>query len=108
MQNHTSPALSLSLPSITPHAQQRMAQRNVMPEHIQFVLDHGIRYHAAGSLHVYLRRKDIPQQYRKQSPLMRLEGTNVVLCRHGATVLTVWRNRQKGNKHIKRKPNFER
>lgn len=94
------------VPTLSTHARRRMAQRNVKIEHVQFVLDYGTPYHVAGTLHVYLRRKDIPQHRRHDPALMRLEGLAVVLCREASTVLTVWRNRQNGNKHIKHKSTY--
>lgn len=88
----------------TLHVQQRMAQRNISSEDLDFVLQYGESYHRAGALHVHLRRCDIPQRWRQQ--FSRLEGTTAVLNREGTAVITVHRNRQQGPRRIKKKTSF--
>ena len=89
---------------LTHHARLRMAQRNVSTNQVWFILAHGHRCHRAGVIHVHLRRKDIPADAKRQFAC--LEGTTVVLNREGTAVMTVWRNREKGMRHISRKPRF--
>lgn len=86
---------------LTDHALWRMAQRNISLEDVLFVLDHGQKLYRAGALFFYLRKCDIPQKARRQ--FGRLEGTTVVLSREAPLVLTVYRNRQSGLRHVKRK-----
>lgn len=88
---------------ITRHAQQRMAQRNVSLPDIFYVLQHGTRFYCAGTVQVHLRKIDVPYRDRKCQELSRLEGATVVLSRCNASVLTVWRNRQSGVHHIRKK-----
>ncbi len=83
------------------HAEKRMAQRNVSFEDIVFVLEHGRKLHKAGAVFFFLRKCDISQKRRRQ--FGRLEGTVVVLSRETTTIITVYRNRQKGLRRVKRK-----
>lgn len=92
--------------TFTHHARLRMAQRNVSLTQIWFILEHGHCYHRAGVVLVHLRRKDIPADHLANSHIACLEGTTVVLNRQGTIVMTVWRNRNKGMRHITRKPRF--
>ncbi len=92
--------------TVTNHAQLRMAQRNVTWPQLCFILEHGQRIRRAGVSLVYLRHKDIPTQLLAQNQFASLEGTAVVLNRQGTIVMTIWRNRAKGLRHIMRKPGF--
>ena len=71
---------------------------------------HGLKYHSAGVLHYYLRRKDIPESDRCYSQYSRLEGTTVLLDSYsGAEIITVYRNRSKhALKAIRRKAKYDR
>jgi hypothetical protein len=84
----------------TPHAEQRMAQRNLSDESIRFVLQYGQRYYKEGIIQVFLGTRDIPNDFRKQYG--RLEGT-VVLVSPSSTIITVYRNRKGGVQNIRRK-----
>lgn len=88
----------------TLHVQQRMAQRNISMDDLDFVLLYGEVFHRAGAVHVHLRRCDISERWYQQ--FGRLEGTTAVLNREGTTVLTVHRNRQQGPRRIKKKASF--
>lgn len=83
------------------HAGKRMAQRNLSLEDIDFVLDHGQRLHKAGAVFFFLGKCDIPDVWRRR--FERLEGTMLVLSNESNTLITVYRNRQKGLRHVKRK-----
>lgn len=87
------------------HAEKRMAQRNVSFEDVVFVLEFGRKLHKAGAVFYFLRKCDIPQGEQQFS---RLEGTTVVLSRETATIITVYRNRQKGLRRVKRKTDRSR
>lgn len=91
---------------ITDHARQRMAQRNVSKQQLSFILEHGQETHCAGARLVYLRRKDIPESCRRVDKFARLEGVTVVLSSDSPTVMTLWRNRRHGLRHIRRKPRY--
>jgi hypothetical protein len=92
------------IPALTPHAFQRAAQRNLSLADIRFVLDYGTPLHRAGAVHVHLRRKDLPGEDRRDQRLQQLVGTTLVLNRDQTCILTLYRNRQDGLRHIKRKP----
>lgn len=88
---------------LSAHARKRMAQRNLCRRDIAFILIHGTRFHRAGAIFVHLRRKDIPATHRSLNAYSRLEGTTVVLSRDEPTIMTLWRNRQRGLRHIQQK-----
>ncbi|MCA9943104.1 MAG: DUF4258 domain-containing protein [Ardenticatenaceae bacterium] len=90
----------------TKHALKRMAQRNVSAKQISFILGYGKEIHCAGARLVHLRRKDIPNSFRKADNFARLEGVTVVLSITDPVVMTVWRNRRHGMHHIRHKPPY--
>lgn len=90
----------------TNHARQRMAQRNVSDRQISFILEHGEEIHCAGARFVHLRRKDIPQPFRKVDDFAQLIGSTVVLSIADPVIMTVWRNRRHGLRHIRHKPRY--
>ena len=94
----------------TAHAVLRMAQRHVSSDEVQYVMLHGTKYHSAGVLHCYLRRKDIPECDLRFSQFSRLEGTTILLDPDsGKTVITVYRNRSKNAlKAIRRKAKYQK
>lgn len=89
---------------LTYHVEQRMAQRNLDWDDVHFVLQHGQRFHKAGAIHIFLRARDIPDELRAQKCFSRLEGTAIVVSRDDwGSIITVYRNRQNGAKHIRTK-----
>lgn len=88
----------------TDHARKRMAQRNVSEADILFILQHGHETHCAGTIMVACRHKDIPEERLIQDQFRRLDGVSVVMNRVEPVVITVWRNRKQGSRHIRRKP----
>jgi len=89
--------------TITTHAQQRMAQRNLSLSDIEFVLHYGQGFHRGGVVFFYLRHKDIPTDMLRDKDVAQLEGVAVVCSSDSSMVVTVWRNRQDGLRKIKRK-----
>ena len=85
------------------HAWLRMSQRNLSLTDVDFVLRHGQLHHRAGAVIVFLRDKDIPKNKRCHDHYIRLRGAVVVLSRDEPQIITVYRNREKGLKHINRK-----
>lgn len=85
------------------HAKQRMAQRNVSPNNIEFVLKNGQWFHRDGVIFVFLGNRDIQKSRELARKYERLEGTVVVLSRDASRVITVYRNRQQGLRKIKQK-----
>lgn len=83
---------------ITPHAAQRMAQRNLDAGDLAIVLRYGRQRHCAGAKFYFLGARDIPTELERT--LTRLVGTVIVTER--ATLTTVYRN-QDAWRDIKRK-----
>lgn len=98
------PAAASPLPEMTNHATRRAAQRNLSLADICFVLHYGQVFHRAGAIHICLRRKDLPVETQHDQRLHQLVGTVLVLNRRQTHILTLYRNRQRGLRHIKRKP----
>ena len=94
------------MPKLNWHARQRSAQRNVSAAEVQYVIDHGQRFHKAGALIYFLRRCDVPEDDLNDDERTRLMGTAVILTKDGRRVITIWRNRRDGLKHIKHKPKY--
>lgn len=93
---------------LTGHAERRMAQRNLSWEDIHIVLMCGQRFHKAGAIFIYLRSRDIPDDLLADNRFARLEGTTIVISRDDpGQILTVYRNRQGGASHIRRKKNHD-
>jgi hypothetical protein len=73
-----------------------MAQRNISIGDLQYVLEHGERVYKTGVTIYVLRKRDILQDDRKKSEIMRLEGTIVLtgFSQDGnLEVITIYRNK---------------
>ena len=93
--------------TISSHALHRLAQRNLSPTDIEYVLDHGRHIRNAKALFIYLARRDIPVADRSRSECTRLEGTVLVLDPWtGRHLTTAYRNRRTGIRDIKRKAKY--
>ena len=86
------------------HSSQRAAQRNVGEQDIDYVVRYGQRFHRAGAVFYFLRQCDIPANDQALDTVARLAGTAVVLSKDESTLITIWRNRRSGLKHIRQKP----
>jgi len=76
-----------------------------VPE-VEYVVDHGRRYHSGGVLHCFLGRRDIPSGDCRNDKFARLEGATVLLDPITTeTVITVYRNRS-APKKISRKAKY--
>ena len=89
------------------HALVRMSQNAIAQEEIHYVITHGQRFHRAGAVFFYLRKRDIPDWDRLDDRWMRLAGTAVILTKDRRLVITMWRSRNRGLRHIKRKTRYE-
>lgn len=84
------------VPLISAHARQRMAQRNIHPDDLAYVLAHGRRtWSGNGCQYIFLAQKDIPGD-DLAGRRAKLEGTTVVL--QVTRVVTVYRNRRAGRR----------
>jgi hypothetical protein len=92
--------------SMTAHAIKRAAQRNINSDDIVYVLKHGSKLHKAGACFYYLGGKDIPPTDRQEDEVSRLEGTTLVLDPEEKIIMTIYRNREKGLKEIRKKRNY--
>ena len=91
------------LPALTRHVHQRMAQRNLSCKDIGYMIGHGRTFHCSGAVLVHLCSKDIAAEDRADAAITRLEGATVVFDDSESVILTVWRNRNRGSRHISRK-----
>jgi polynucleotide 5'-kinase involved in rRNA processing len=82
--------------ALTKHAHLRMAQRNISPSDIEYVLEYGERIHATGAVVYILRKRDIPEDDRNKSEITRLEGTVILIGpkKDGKSeIITTYRNK---------------
>ncbi|MBA2598234.1 MAG: DUF4258 domain-containing protein [Chloroflexota bacterium] len=90
--------------TMSAHASQRLAQRNLTTEDVQYVYTHGRLHHTGKATFVHLGLRDIPQEDRRDDRFRRLEGTVLVLDPiNGCHLTTAYRNRQRGSRDIRRK-----
>lgn len=87
----------------TDHSKRQAARRGLSHDELEYVLFYASRHHRAGAIIYYLREVDLPLVDRNQQYACRLIGTAVVMARDQRTIITVWRNRRSGLKHILRK-----
>ena len=76
---------------LSDHAARRAAQRNVAPDEIDFLLQHGNHLHNTGVIFCQLRAKDVPNDLPGNHRYRRLIGSTLVLCRCGHFVVTLYR-----------------
>ena len=85
------------------HALTRMAQRKLSVTDVEYIVQHGTRYHNAGCLFRFLGKRNIPDKDKE-----RLEGSVVLLDPDTETiVITVYRNRSEAAKDIRRKAKYD-
>lgn len=92
----TGTEITRSTLALSKHARLRMAQRNISPNDLEYVLAHGVRINRTGVTVYILRRRDILQGDRRTSRITRLEGTVVItdFGRDGTLeIITVYRNK---------------
>lgn len=92
--------------TLSDHAQCRAAQRGLPLDTIDYIMEHGQAFHRAGVVFYFLRDCDIPAQDKCFEQINRLTGTAVVVSKDRQTVITIWRNRRNGLKHIKSKSRY--
>jgi hypothetical protein len=77
---------------VSEHARLRMAQRNVHPDDLEYILAHGRRIrNGNGSQCIFLAARDLPGEDRA-GRRAKLEGTTVVIV--DDNVVTIYRNRR--------------
>ncbi len=84
------------------HALIRMAQRKLSATDVEYIVNHGTRYHKAGCLFRFLGKRNISDKEKE-----RLEGSVVLLDSDTETVvITVYRNRSEAAKEIRSKMKY--
>lgn len=91
----------------TPHAKYRACQRHLSEDAVSYIIQYGQRFNKAGAQIFYLRLADLPACDQAVDERVKLVGSAVILNRDGELILTVWRNRRSGLRHIKRKPEYD-
>ena len=86
------------------HARVRMHQRNFNRLEINYVLEHAERLQLRGRYFYFLGLKNIPTEDRRNSLVMRLEGTTIIVSA-GGTVITIYKDPQ-GLRQIKKMSKF--
>jgi hypothetical protein len=75
---------------------------------VDYVRKHGAQSIQAGVIRIFLGKKHIAQEDRRNDKITRLVGTTVLLDSHDAeTVITAYRNRE-SNKKDRRKAKYNR
>jgi hypothetical protein len=83
------------------HARRRAARRNVVPDAVEYVLQHGRCLARTGVTFYFLGQRDLPAADRRHDWAARLIGT-VVLVASDGEIITVYRN-HRAWRTIKRK-----
>ena len=76
---------------LSDHAAHRAAQRNLMDDEIDFMLQFGFLLHNTGVIFCQLRAKDLPDDLPRNHRYRRLVGSTLVLCKCGHYVVTLYR-----------------
>ncbi len=84
------------------HALQRIAQRNIKKDNIEFIMKFGQKIHNGGALFVFLGKHDIPDEYQRDDQFAKLEGSILLVSSDESCLITAYKNKQ-GLKQIKRK-----
>lgn len=88
--------------SLSSHASQRSAQRNLSDADIAFILQNGSRVHRTGVIFCQLRHKDVPEETPGNHRHRQLVGTTVVLSKCGHYVITVYRDAKAFQRDIRK------
>lgn len=97
-------ARSSYVTTVSAHASQRLAQRNLTPDDVQYVYTHGRLHHRGKATFIHLGLRDIPDKDWRVDRYRRLEGTVLVLDPDtGCHLTTAYRNRRRGSRDIRRK-----
>jgi hypothetical protein len=91
----------------TIHATKRSAQRNIPIDSVDYIIDHSKPVYRSGVIFYYLRDRDIPARDWLYPQIARLAGTAVILSQDRKTIITLWRDRKKGMKYIRRKKRYD-
>lgn len=79
-------------PDLSEHAETRCSQRNVAPDEVLYILQHGTLEYRTGIRYYYLRWRDVPREDRADQRIAQLVGTSVLTNSGGEIIITVRRN----------------
>ncbi len=82
------------LERLSRHSAVRISQRNIRAEDIAFVMRFGRHLHNGGALFVFLGQRNIPDEYRTDDRIAKLEGTTLVVSNDGECLVTAYRNKK--------------
>jgi len=88
------------------HSAIRAAQRGLSNDEIEYVYQFASRYHRGGAIIYFLRRRDVPPVDRRRDFAVRLVGTALICDPDSFKLLTAWRDRRGGLKHIRKKEEY--
>ncbi len=97
--------------TFTDHAKQRLIERNICPDEVEYVIRFGLKEHRAGCVAYYLAKRCIPAADRRNQRICQLEGLTVLVGQpgqNGLPVITLYRNREGGLKNHRRKTKYDR
>jgi hypothetical protein len=77
---------------LSEHAQIRCSQRNVTPDEMLYIMQHGTLEYRTGIRYYFLRWRDVPSEDRADQRIAQLVGTSVLTNSEGAVIITVRRN----------------
>lgn len=92
--------------SISNHAQQRLAQRNISMRDIEFALKYGKKLYRSGVFFVFLGRHDIPFECQNDDRFSKLEGITLLISKDSGCLITAYKNKH-ALKQIKRKQKYK-
>jgi len=79
---------------VTDHAERRFAQRGIKVSDIEMVMRLGCKIHRTGVTFYTLRRKDIPDEFRRRDRLSKLEGATLLVRPADGVIITAYKNRR--------------
>lgn len=88
------------------HMEVRANQRGLSLDAVDYILDHAKGIHQGGVIFYYLRKRDIPDFDQKYQQIYNLAGTALVVSKDRSTIITIWKNKTRGLKHIRTKADF--
>lgn len=90
--------------TLAAHARLRLAQRNLSPAQVDYVLEHGVEVQRTGVTFYILRERDVPPAHRRCDTYAKLAGTVVLVAPHG-TLVTAYRH-QNAHHHVSKKRKY--
>jgi hypothetical protein len=90
----------------TNHSDYRCNCRNLSNADLDYICRYGTILRSGGALKYILLKRDIPTQDRGKQRPAQLEGTVVIINEETGTIITAYRNRDKGYKQESKKQKY--